>query len=120
MQTTDYVSTLFEGRNNPEKVTVAFTMAVQALKKGYSATLILMVNAVELGRPGATEGLDIGKPFEPVPALLDSFVALGGRVAVCSSCMIHNGMQPEDIAPGYEIITGADVVDLLMAARGSL
>lgn len=120
MQTTDFVTTLFDGRNNPEKVTVAFTMAVQALKKGYSATLILMVNAVELGRPGAAEGLDIGQPFEPVPALLAQFVKLGGRVAVCSSCMIHNGMQPEDIAPGYEIITGADVVDLLMAARGSL
>lgn len=120
MQTTDFVTTLFDGRNNPEKVTVAFTMALHALKKGHSATLILMVQAVELGRPGAAEGLDIGRPFEPVPALLAQFVALGGRVAVCSSCMIHNGMQPEDIAPGYEIITGPDVIDLLMAAKGSL
>ena len=64
MQTTDFVTTLFDGRNNPEKVTVAFTMAVQALKKDYSATLILMVNAVELGRPGAVEELDIGKHYE--------------------------------------------------------
>ena len=64
MQTTDFVATIFDGRSNPNKVTVTFIMALNALLKGHTATIILMVEAVELGQPGAAAGLDIGKPFE--------------------------------------------------------
>ena len=52
MQTTDFVATIFDGEGNPNKVTVAFAMALNALMKGHSATLILMVDAVKLGTPG--------------------------------------------------------------------
>ncbi|GAB1362980.1 hypothetical protein MASR1M32_22160 [Rhodobacter sp.] len=34
MQSADFVATLFDGRANPAKVTVAFTMALNALQKG--------------------------------------------------------------------------------------
>ncbi|MGO3742048.1 DsrE family protein [Kerstersia sp.] len=120
MQQTDFVATVFDGRSNPNKVTVTFTMALNAVRKGYSATVILMVEAVELGKPGAAEGLDIGKPFEPVAHLLAQYLALGGKVAICGSCMIHNGLQAEEMDPRYAIITAPDVIDLLMGARGSL
>lgn len=78
MQTTDFVATVFDGRSNPNKVTVTFTMALNALLKGYTATIILMVAAVELGKPGACAGMDIGKPFEPVASLLDTFLEREG------------------------------------------
>ena len=71
MQRTDFVATLFHGRDDPARVTVAFTMALAALGKGHSATLVLMVDAVHLGRPGATDGMDIGKPFDPVSVQLE-------------------------------------------------
>ena len=45
MQTTDFVATIFDGKSNPNKVTVSFAMALNALMKGHSATLILMVAA---------------------------------------------------------------------------
>ncbi len=120
MQTTDFVTTIFDGRNDPNKVTVAFTMALNALQKGHSATVILMVEAVELGKPGATDGIDIGKPFEPVSDLLKAYRQAGGKVAICGACMIHNGMSAEEMDPDFEIITAPDVVDLLMGASGSL
>ncbi|MGQ3675124.1 DsrE family protein [Xanthobacter sp. TB0139] len=120
MQTADFVATIFDGKSNPNKVTVAFTMALNALNKGHSAIILLMVEAVELGKPGATDGMDIGKPFAPVSEMLEKFLAGGGRIAVCGSCMIHNGLTAEEMVPGYEIITASDVVDLLMASKGSL
>lgn len=46
MQTTDFVATIFDGRSNPNKVTVTFIMALNALLKGHTATIILMVEAV--------------------------------------------------------------------------
>ena len=120
MQTTDFVATVFDGTSNPEKVTVTFTMALNALFKGHTATIILMVHAVELGKPGAAAGMDIGKPFEPVADLLAKYVDKGGRIAICGACMIHNGMAAEQMDPRFEIITAPDVVELLMAAKGSL
>lgn len=120
MQLTDFVSTVFDGRGNPNKVTVAFTMGVNALMKGHTATLILMADAVELGKPDATAGIDIGKPFEPVADLHAKYVELGGQITVCGACMLHNGYTAEQMDPRYKIITAGDVIDLLMAAKGSL
>lgn len=120
MQLTDYVSTIFDGHSNPDKVTVAFTMGVNALMKGHTATLILMANAVELGRPDAAADIDIGKPFEPVADLHRKYMDLGGNIVVCGSCMIHNGFTAEDMDTRYPVITAGDVIDLLMSAKGSL
>ncbi|MFE3839033.1 DsrE family protein [Pseudogemmobacter sonorensis] len=120
MQSADFVATLFDGRANPAKVTVAFTMALNALQKGHGAMVLLMVEAVELGLPGATEGIDVGKPFEPVPDLLEKFLGGGGRIGICKSCMIHNGYTAGQMVEGYEIVTAPEVIDLMMAAKGSL
>lgn len=120
MQQTDFVATLFDGSGNPAKVTVAFTMALNALRKGHSATLILMVDAVALGKPDAADGMDIGKPFEPVADLLKAYTDLGGRIAICGACMLHNGMSEDDMDTRFQIITAPDVIDLLMGAKGSL
>lgn len=120
MKTADFVATLFDGTSDPNKITVAFTMALNALNKGHSAIVLLMVEAVELGKPGMLDAIDIGKPFQPAGELLEQFLAAGGRIGICGACMIHNGFTAEDMAPGYEIITAPDVVDLLMDAKGSL
>ncbi|MBN9429139.1 MAG: DsrE family protein [Burkholderiales bacterium] len=120
MQTTDFVTTVFDGKSNPNKVTVAFTMALNAVLKGHSATVILMVEAVELGKPGAATGMDIGKPFEPVADLMQKYLDNGGNVAICRSCMIHNGMAEAQMDPRFKIITAPEVVELLMGAKGSL
>ena len=120
MQASDYVSTLFDGESNLSKVTVAFTMAKNAVVKGHSATVIFMADAVALGLPNATDGMDIGKPFDPVKTLLEDYLSKGGRIAICSSCMIHHGLSAEQMDPRYEVITAPDVIDLLMNAKGSL
>nr|WP_319251350.1 DsrE family protein [uncultured Celeribacter sp.] len=120
MQTADFVATIFDGHSNPGKVTVAFTMALNALKMGHSAIVLLMVEGVELGKPGATADMDIGKPFEPVADLLAAYREAGGRIGICGACMIHNGFSAEEMDPDYEIITAPDVVTLMMEAKGTL
>lgn len=116
----DFVSTLFHGQGNPDKVTVALTMALNARLKGHTACLILMAEGVVLGVPGAADGMDIGQPFEPAADLLRKYLDAGGRVAVCKSCMLHNGLSAEQMDARFEIITAPDVIDLLMGAKGSL
>lgn len=121
MQTADFVATIFDSaQSNPGKITVAFTMALSALKKGHSTIVLLMVDGVELALPGAVDGIDIGAPFRPVHDLLADYRDLGGRIGICTSCLIHHGLKPEQVVPGYEVITAPDVIDLMMAAKGSL
>ena len=119
--TTDYVGTLFDNSDtNPSKITLAFTMAGVALKKGHSATVILMVDAVHLAKPNALDDVNIGAPFEPAGELLESFIEKGGQVLVCGACMKHNGVEESAIDKRFEVISGDDVVELLMNAKGSL
>lgn len=120
MQTTDFVATVFDGHANPSKVTVAFTMAVNALAKGYSATVILMNDAVELGRPNAADDINAGAPFRPVKDLWADFLQQGGQIAVCSACMANNGFTAEQMDSRYVIVNGPQVVELLMNTKGSL
>ena len=118
---TDYVGTLFDNSDsNPSKITLAFTMAGKALEQGHSASVILMVDAVHLGVPNALDNVDIGAPFKPAKELLEAFIEKGGNVLVCGACMEHNGIEDAAIDKRFEVISGDDVVELLMNAKGSL
>ena len=118
---TDYVGTLFDNaESNPSKITLAFTMAGKALERGHSASVILMVDAVYLGVPKALDNVNIGVPFKPAKKLLEAFVEKGGNVLVCGACMEHNGIEDSAIDPRFTKISGDDVVELLMNAKGSL
>ncbi len=120
MKQTDFVVTLFEGKENPENLTVAVVMGVNALKQGHTASIILMVKAVSLGQPGEANGVDIGAPFPEAGGQLEEFLNLGGQVCICNACMIHNGFSAEQMDSRYELINAPDVVTLLMGAKGSL
>ena len=63
---TDFVTTLFDDTSNPSKITVGLTMAVKALEKGHSASVILFIDAVKLSKPNALDKIDIGAPFKPL------------------------------------------------------
>ena len=115
-----FVSTLFHGQNNPDKATVALTMALNARLKGHTTCLILMAEGVAMGVPGATHNMNIGQPFEPAADLLHQYLNTGGRVAICKSCMQHHGLSAEQMDKRFELITAPDVIDLLMGATGSL
>ena len=118
--TTDFVGTILYNESNPSKVTLGFTMAGKALEKGHSASVILMVDAVTLAVPNALDNMDIGAPFKPAKTLLESFLENGGQVLVCGACLEHNGIEKSAVDTRFEVISGDDVVDLLMAAKGSL
>ncbi len=95
-------------------------MSGVALKKGHSASVILMVDAIHLALPNALNNVDIGAPFEPARKLLEAFIEKGGQVLVCGACMKHNGVEESAIDKRFSVISGDDVVELLMSAKGSL
>lgn len=111
--------TLTHEEDNPNNVTLAFTMARKAALDGYKVELILLSNAVALGKKGQAEKIDIGEPFEPVKDLLSSYLEAGGKLKVCKACMIHNGVKEEDLIEKAEIINADYVVEALMTCEKS-
>ncbi len=120
MQLSEFVVTLFTGKANQNNITVAAVMGLNALKQGLSATILLMVEAVEFSVPDATKGIDIGAPFKEVGGIWEQFMELGGQVCICDACLTHNGFTKDQIDKRYEIIGGGEVIALLSEAKGTL
>ena len=87
------VISLSTGLEDPEKVTVAFLVAVGAAEQQRPTLMFLTKEAVRL----ATDGLAVGVACEgcpPVPDLMKRFDAAGGQFLVCPICF--NARQLED------------------------
>jgi predicted peroxiredoxin len=80
------VISLATGLEDPEKVTVAFLVAVAAAEQGRPTLMFLTKEAVRLAVPGVAVGMACdGCP--PLPALLGRYAKAGGRFLVCPICV---------------------------------
>ena len=120
MNNIDLLVTLTQHERDSNNVTIAFTMGLMAAKKGHDVELILLSDAVHLASKGYADKIDIGAPFEPISKLLPAYIEAGGKLKVCSACMIHNGVTEESLVETAEIIGAEYVVDAVMAAKKSL
>jgi predicted peroxiredoxin len=79
------VVSLITGLEDPERVMVAFLVAVGAAEQGRPTLMFLTKEAVRLAVGGVAVGVACeGCP--PLPDLLDRFAAAGGRLLVCPIC----------------------------------
>lgn len=119
MDNIDLLITLTQHERDSNNVTIAFTMGLTAVEKGYDVELLLLSDAVHLASKGYADKIDIGEPFKPINELLPAFMEAGGKVKVCSACMIHNGVEG-NLVDGVEIVKAEYVIDALMEAKKSL
>lgn len=115
----DLLVTLTHNEDNENNVTLAFAMGAKAANDGYKVELLLLSKAVHLAEKAYADKIDIGEPFEPVKDLIPSFLNAGGKIKVCSACMMHNGVDKNNLIDGIEIINADYVVDALMTAKKS-
>jgi predicted peroxiredoxin len=96
------VVSLTTGLEDPEKVTVAFLVAVGAAESGRPTLMFLTKEAVRLALDGVAVGVACdGCP--PLPELMKRYEAAGGRYYVCPVCF--NAKKLDDSA----LIGGAEV-----------
>ena len=86
---------LTTGLEDPERVTVAFLVAVGAAESGRETTMFLTKEAVRLAVDGVARGVACdGCP--PLPTLLSRYAAAGGTMIVCGIC-VDQGARPVDL-----------------------
>lgn len=113
-----FVVTLGYNKNNENNVTVAFTTALGAIKKGHTVAIMLLVDGVHNAKEGYVDSIDIGAPFSPVKDLMDEYLQNGGMIKVCSACLKHNNISTEKgLLKEAEIINLPDVIDILDNAK---
>ncbi len=93
---------LTTGLEDPEKVTVAFLVAVGAAESGRPTVMFLTKEAVRLVLDGMMVGVACdGCP--PLGSLLDRYVAAGGTFMVCPLCFNAKKLQKDLLPPSAQL-----------------
>src|SRR5690242_5185220 len=96
------VISLTTGLEDPEKVTVAFLVAVGAAEAGRPTLMFQAKEAVRLSLTGVAVGVACsGCP--PLPDLLERYAKAGGRCLVCPICFKAKQLDPNDLLPNAEL-----------------
>lgn len=96
------VISLATGMEDPEKVTVAFLVAVGAAETGHPTLMFLTKEAVRLALDGVAVGFACdGCP--PLPELMKRYEAAGGRYYVCPVCFNAKKLDNSALISGAEV-----------------
>src|SRR6266508_715215 len=96
------VISLTTGLEDPEKVTVAFLVAVGAAESGRPTLMFQAKEAVRLALAGVATGVACdGGP--PLPDLLARYEKAGGRFLVCPLCFNVKQLAKGDLIPNAEL-----------------
>ncbi len=96
------VISLITGMEDPERVTVAFLVAVAAAEQGRPTLMFLTKDAVRLATTGVAVGVACdGCPT--LPDLLDRFEQAGGRHLVCPICFNARKLDESDLLKNAEL-----------------
>lgn len=96
------VISLATGMEDPERVMVAFLVALGAAEQGRPTLMFLTKEAVRLAVPGVAVG-SACQGCPPLPELLERFSAAGGTYLVCPICFNAKALDPENLIMGAEI-----------------
>ena len=96
------VISLTTGLEDPEKVTVAFLVAVGAAESGRPTLMFLTKEAVRIATDGTATGLACdGCP--PLAELVKRYEAAGGRDQVLPTCLNAKNSRPDSVIGGAEL-----------------
>jgi predicted peroxiredoxin len=96
------VISLSTGLEDPEKVMVAFLVAVGAAEQGRPTLMFLTKEAVRL----ALDGVAVGTACEgcpSIPSLVQRFADAGGRYYVCPICFDAKELDKGNLIAGAEL-----------------
>jgi predicted peroxiredoxin len=107
----DLVVVLTHGTDH-ELSSVGVTIALGGITAGLNVSIFLTSAGVDIVRRGAADLTEV-KPLAPLAAMLDDFMARGGKLWACTPCVRSRGYVQEDLVDGV-VISGASVMHELI------
>ncbi len=107
------------GKEELERVSLAFVAANTALVSGQQATVLLTIEGVRVATRGYAQGLQTDG-FSPLSELIAQFVNGNGTIWVCGACAKPRQITETDLIPGAHIIGAATAIEALVSGAQSL
>jgi rhodanese-related sulfurtransferase/predicted peroxiredoxin len=114
---------------DPEKATLALSVATAAQTNGRKTALVCMASAPLLFRresvlPAASEpramALRVGDPFKDGKTLVEKFTEAGGKIFACKSCVQFHKLDYSQLEEVAWPLQAPDLVEMSSAAQGTV
>jgi uncharacterized protein len=117
--TTRFVVSLSCGKDDPDRATVAFTLANAAVGSDQETVVFLSSEGVRLAVNGYAD--DIAEEgFTPLKQLMSAFAEAGGQIYTCLPCFNKRDLDADDVVPGTLIVGGPKLVAFMAQGASSI
>ena len=117
--TRKFVVSLSRAKDDPDRATVAFTLANAAVGSEQETVVFLSSEGVRLAVNGYAD--DIAEEgFTPLAELMSKFVEAGGKIYTCLPCFNKRGLDDGDLVPGAVIVGGPKLVAFMAGGAPSI
>lgn len=114
-----FVIALSRGADDPDRATVAFTLANAAVGSEQETVVFLSSDGVHLAVEGAAD--EVAEPgFSPLRDLMTAFAEAGGTIYTCLPCFNKRGLDEERLVQGAAIVGGPKLVAFMAEGAGSV
>ena len=96
--------------NDPDRVAVPLVLANNALAMGNEVLIWVTLEAVQLAKQGATDGLQ-PKSFPAISELLETFQDNGGKIGVCPPCAKTHNVTEIDLVDNASWMGAAAILE---------
>ncbi len=114
-----FVVSLSRGPEDPDRATVAFTLANAAAGSEQETVVFLSSEGVRLAVEDAADAV-AEKGFTPLKDLMGAFVEAGGKIYTCLPCFDKRALDAERLVPGAVIVGGPKLVAFMAAGAPSV
>lgn len=119
LQTDKVVIVATHGPDDPELATIPFMMATAAQVLDKEAVVILQGRSVQLAVQHVMDHVFAGG-LPPLKSLIETYVAQGGKLLVCTPCVEWRQIETEKLCGGSELVAGARVIVEVTSASAVL
>jgi predicted peroxiredoxin len=105
------------GKEEAERAILPFIVGNVAVTADQQAIIFLTVEGVRLATKGYAEQVN-KEGFTPLKEIMQSFITNGGKIWACGACTKPRGITDADLIEGAQIVTAANLVEVL--ANGSV
>ena len=114
-----FVVSLSRDADDPDRATVAFTLANAAIGSDQEAIVFLSSDGVHLAVNGRADGV-AEDGFKPLKELMTDFAEAGGQIYTCLPCFNKRGLDADDLVQGAVIVGGPKLVAFMASGAPSV
>jgi predicted peroxiredoxin len=107
------------GQEDPERATLPFIVGNVAATADQETVVFLTIEGVRLGTKGYADSIH-KEGLPPLKEVMQSFVANGGQIWLCSACTKPRGITDADLIEGAKIVTAANLVEYVASGAATL